>query len=368
MSPRDDIINEANSLNFAAVGMCKPDQLSNAKKYLGEFLDSGQYGDMAWMLEKADRRGDPHVLWPEVNSIIMLGMNYGPDKNPLELEKNKDEGDISVYARGKDYHDVFKKRLKQLARFIHATYGEDVKVFVDTAPVMEKPLAALAAIGWQGKHTNLVSRDFGSWMFLGAIYTTLELEPDTPHADHCASCSSCLDVCPTKAFTAPYKLDARRCISYLTIEHKGHIDEEFRKPMGNHIYGCDECLSVCPWNKFAKTSSEQAFRAKNHLKNPKLTELLTLDDAEFRTFFQGSPIKRTGRDRFIRNALIAAGNSGNSGDDGLLAKIMPHLDDPNPIVRAMAVWAFKQLSPNFEAEKQKRLPLEVDDMVIGEWQ
>ncbi len=365
MSPRDDILTQAKDLNFATIGIARPDQLDKAKNGFDEFIKTGNFGDMGWMKDKADRRGNPLVLWPEVKSIIMLSMNYGPEENPLSIKKNKSEGDISVYARGKDYHDVFKKRLKQLARYIHQTYEQEVKVFVDTAPVMEKPLAALAGIGWQGKHTNLVSNDFGSWMFLGAIYTTLDLAPDTPHKNQCGNCTSCIDICPTKAITEPYKLDASRCISYLTIEHKGHIDAEFRVPMGNHIYGCDDCLASCPWNKFAVETAEPAFNPKNHLVAPKLGELLELDDTGFREFFKGSPIKRTGRDRFIRNVLIAAGNS---GDAGLIEKIMPHFYDPNPIVRAMAVWSLKHLDgKSFEAEKQKHHPQETDEDVLKEW-
>jgi epoxyqueuosine reductase len=366
MLPRDAIFDEAKKLRFASIGITKPDQLDGAKKHFDNFLELGHYGDMAWMKDKAERRGDPLVLWPDVKSIIMIGMNYGPEDNPLDIKKNKSDGDISIYARGKDYHDVFKKRLKQLARFIHQTYGEEVKVFVDTAPVMEKPLAALAGIGWQGKHTNLVSNSFGSWMFLGAIYTTLKLSPDTPHQDQCGNCTACIDICPTKAITAPYKLDARRCISYLTIEHKGHIDAEFRSDMGNHIYGCDDCLATCPWNKFAQTTDELAYKAKEHLISPPLSELLLLDDAMFRNFFQGSPIKRTGRDRFLRNVLIAAGNS---SDKKLVDKIIPHMHDQNPIVRAMAVWSLKQLvSENeFEVEKQKHHPQEIDEDVLSEW-
>lgn len=366
MTPRAAIFAEAEELNFATIGVCPPDQLASAKNHFDEFIAQKQFGDMEWMQEKADRRGDPKILWGDVNSIIMLGLNYGPEHNPIEVNKHRSEGDISVYARGKDYHDVFKKRLKQLARFIHSTYGAEVKVFVDTAPVMEKPLAALAGIGWQGKHTNLVSRDYGSWLFLGAIYTSLKLDADTPHKDHCASCSACLDACPTKAFTAPYKLDARRCISYLTIEHKSHIDAEFRTAMGSHIYGCDDCLSVCPWNKFAKQSSEQALLAKTHLNNPKLDELLKLDDQAFREFFKATPIKRTGRDRFMRNVLIAAGNS---GDKELTPNISPHLADPNPIVRAMGVWALKQLLNNdeFDSLKKQYFLNETDSTVIAEW-
>ena len=266
---------------------------------------------MDWLAANPARRADPRVLWADVRSVIMLGVNYGPDQNPLDILAQRTRGAISVYAQGDDYHELIKKRLKTLARWLHATAGGDVKVFVDTAAVMEKPLAHAAGLGWQGKHTNLVSREFGSWLFLGAIFTTLELPRDEPTADHCGSCSACLDICPTAAFPAPYTLDARRCISYLTIEHKGAIPREFRRAIGNRIYGCDDCLSVCPWNKFAQTGRDIKLIARDELRAPSLAELSRLDDASFRALFAKSPVKRIGRDRFVRNVLIAIGNSGD---------------------------------------------------------
>jgi epoxyqueuosine reductase len=340
MNVRDDILNKASALGFDAAGICRPDQLGAAAEYFDRFIAEGGFGDMGWMAEKAHRRRDPKTLWPEVKSIIMVAMGYGPDHDPMQNIARRSSANISVYARGRDYHDVVKKRLKQLARHVHQSHGAQVKVFVDTAPVMEKPLAALAGIGWQGKHTNLVSSDLGSWFFLGALYTDLELAPDEPFEDLCGSCSACIDVCPTGAITAPYKLDARKCISYLTIEHKGHIDAAYRRQMGNRVYGCDDCLAVCPWNKFAGLAAEAALQAKTHLNEPALSTMLRLDDAGFRAFFSGSPIKRTGRDRFVRNCLIAAGNS---GDTGLLPHINALSDDPSELVRTMAHWALGEI-------------------------
>jgi epoxyqueuosine reductase len=318
---------------------------------------------MDWLAATAERRGHPQMLWPEVRSVVMLGVNYGPDENPLEILKQKSSGAISVYAKGDDYHDIIKKRLKVVARWLVAQAGGDVKVFVDTAAVMEKPLAAAAGLGWQGKHTNLVSREFGSWLFLGSIFTTLELPPDKAEIDHCGSCNACQDICPTNAFPTPYKLDARRCISYLTIEHKGPIPHEFREALGNHIYGCDDCLSVCPWNKFAQAGSEAKLAARDALKAPSLADLVKLDDAAFRTLFAKTSIKRTGRDRFIRNVLIA---TGNSGDVSLAADAERLLDDPSPLVRGAAVWALGKLAP----EKLKALSAkqhDADESVRGEW-
>jgi epoxyqueuosine reductase len=296
----------------------------------------------------------------------MLGMSYAPASSPLEALERKSSGLISVYAKGRDYHDVIKSKLIGLARLIQAASGEDVKVFVDTAPLMEKPLAAAAGIGWQGKHTNLVSRQFGSWLFLGSILTTAELAPDRDIGDHCGSCRRCLDICPTKAFPAPYELDARRCIAYLTIEHKGHIDPEFREAMGNRVFGCDDCLAVCPWNKFAGTAHEMRFSARAETDNPPLFDLLALDDAAFRARFAGTPIKRTGRNRFMRNVLIAAGNS---NDKSLLPRVRALLGDPSPLVRAMAVWAFKKLADVAEltAERRARFDGERDADVQREW-
>ncbi len=321
---------------------------------------------MAWMETTAERRSDPANLWSEAKSIITLGANYAPADDPLPALERRERGVVSVYAQGSDYHDVLKRRLKRLAGWIAQTYGGDVKVFVDTAPVMEKPLAASSGIGWQGKHTNLVSREFGSWLFLGSIFTTLAIEPDAAESDHCGSCRACLDICPTRAFPEPYQIDARRCISYLTIEHKGHIAREFREAIGNRIYGCDDCLAVCPWNKFAQTAHEIAFHPRIELTLPLLKELATLDDAAFREFFRGSPIKRVGRDRFLRNVLIAVGNS---GEPALARVAEARLSDESPLVRAMAVWALKKLLSReaFDRLAAQHLPVENDDAVAAEW-
>ena len=322
---------------------------------------------MDWLAANAARRGNPSVLWPEVGSVVMLGLNYGPDADPLANLARKDRATISVYARNRDYHELIKGRLKAVAGRFAARTASEVKVFVDTAPLMEKPLAEAAGIGWQGKHTNLVSRDFGSWLFLGAILTEVALPPDPAETDHCGNCRACLDVCPTNAFPAPYRLDARRCISYLTIEHKGPVPHEFRKAMGNRIYGCDDCLAVCPWNKFAQTTREAKLAARDDLVAPPLAELAELDDASFRARFSGSPIKRIGRDRFLRNVLIAVGNS----EDPELAGVAErHLDDPSPLVRGAAVWALANLLPakKFAALRDRRMPGESDPEVAGEWQ
>jgi epoxyqueuosine reductase len=321
---------------------------------------------MGWLLEKADRRASPAALWPEVRSIIMTGISYGPEASPLDALASRSHAAVSVYAQGQDYHDVIKGKLKAVARDFAALTGEGVKVFVDTAPVMEKPLAQAAGIGWQGKHTNLVSRELGSWLFLGAIFTTAVLTPGVMEEDHCGSCRRCLDICPTKAFPAPHRIDARRCISYLTIEHKGQIPHEFRRPMGNRIYGCDDCLAVCPWNKFAQSAREMRFAPSDGADNPPLCELLGLSDAAFRARFRRSAIKRTGRDRFIRNVLVAAGNS---GDAVLLSGILPLLEDASPLVRGMAIWAVKRLAaPEMAGRlKAKFYPLEHDSEVLEEW-
>jgi len=310
--------------------------------HLREFLAAGHHGSMGWMEKRADWRADPQVLWPQARSVIVLGLNYGPAHDPLAILGQKDRGAISVYALGDDYHDIVKKKLKALAGYIFQAFKAEVKVFVDTAPVMEKPLAQKAGLGWQGKHTNLVSRDFGSWLFLGSIFTTLDLPPDDAEQDHCGNCHACLDVCPTNAFPAPYRLDARRCISYLTIEHDGPIPREFRKAMGNRIYGCDDCLAVCPWNKFARTASEAKLAARDALKSPALAELATLDDSGFRALFRQSPIKRIGRDRFLRNVMIAIGNS---GDAALADRALAALEDGSALVRGAAIWALSQLLP-----------------------
>jgi epoxyqueuosine reductase len=357
----------ARAEGFDALGVASPDATGPAGERLAAFLAEKLHGDMDWLATHGERRASPMVLWPEVRSVIMLGMNYGPDTDPLAILAERSRGAISVYARGRDYHDVIKGKLKTLAGWLHRETSADVKVFVDTAPVMEKPLAQAAGLGWQGKHTNLVSRELGSWLFLGAIFTAAELPPDPPEPDHCGNCSRCLDICPTRAFPAPYQLDARRCISYLTIEHKGHIAPEFREPMGNRIYGCDDCLAVCPWNKFAEAAREAKFAARPVTAGAHLAELLTLDDATFRAIFAGSPIKRTGRDRFIRNALIAAGNS---GDPALLHPVLSLIGDPSPLVRAMAVWAARALVEDegiFAALREKHLPSERDEAVLGEW-
>jgi epoxyqueuosine reductase len=321
---------------------------------------------MDWLAATAERRASPRLLWPEVRSIIMLGINYGPDSDPLSVLAERTRGAISVYAQGDDYHEVIKPRLKSLARFLIAQAGGDVKVFVDTAAVMEKPLAQRAGLGWQGKHTNLVSREFGSWLFLGAIFTTLELPPEEAEIDHCGSCRACLDVCPTKAFPHAYKLDPSRCISYLTIEHKGPIPRGFRAAMGNRIYGCDDCLAVCPWNKFAQEGSEAKLHARETLQTPSLSDLVELDDANFRALFRKSPVKRTGRNRFVRNVLIAIGNS---GDTSLVAHAQARLDDESSLVRGAAVWALSRLMDDgeFQAAAQLHLNRETDPDVRSEW-
>jgi len=308
---------------------------------LQTFVDAGRHGQMGWMAERMSWRGNPNVLWPEAQSVIMLGESYTPEHDPFEILKHADRGAISVYAQNKDYHDLVKKRLKRLARWLIAESGGEVKVFVDTAPVPEKPLGAAAGLGWQGKHTNLVSRQMGNWFFLGSVFTTLELPVDEAEVDHCGSCTSCLDICPTAAFPAPYQLDARRCISYLTIEHKGPVDEELRALMGNRIYGCDDCLAVCPWNKFAVEARELRYAARDELRSPRLAVLARLDDAEFRTMFSGAPIKRIGRDRFVRNVLYAIGNSGVAELRFVAQELV---DDPDEAVADAARWASARLA------------------------
>jgi epoxyqueuosine reductase len=332
-----------------------------AGERLHHFVDAGYAGDMDWLADTS-RRTSPRNMWPDAKSAIIVAMNYGAALDPLERLKLKDTGVISTYALNRDYHDVIKGRLKTLAREIAGLTQSEVKVFVDTAPLMEKPLAQQAGLGWQGKHTNLISRELGSWFFLGVILTTAELPFDPPEIDHCGSCRACLDICPTQAFPQPYVLDARKCISYLTIEHKGHIAREFRAAMGNRIYGCDDCLGVCPWNKFAQAAREARLMARDDLVAPKLDDLLQLDDAQFRKLFSGSPVKRIGRDRFIRNCLIAAGNS---GDKSLVPHVINLLADPSALVRAMAVWALQQLDP-VQAD-QHRKTHETDEAVRNEW-
>jgi epoxyqueuosine reductase len=327
------------------------------------FVDDHRHGDMDWITDRMEQRASPDALWPDAKSAIVLALPYTPDMAPMARLLDKQSGVISVYALNRDYHDLFKGKLKRLASWLRHQSKNEVKVFVDTAPVMEKPLAAQAGLGWQGKHTNLVSRELGSWFFIGIILTTLELPVDAPEIDHCGTCQACLDICPTKAFPAPRQLDARRCISYLTIEHKGHIAPEFRKAMGNRIYGCDDCLAVCPWNKFAVEAREAKLMARDDLKSPRLADLLHLDDAAFRKLFSGSAVKRVGRNCFIRNCLIAAGNS---DDLALLPQIKALLDDPSEIVRAMAVWALRQLDDSKSARDQ-HLAVEKDETVRQEW-
>lgn len=332
---------EAEALGFCGFGVCRPDAVPEAADRLQAFLKAGHHGTMSWMEDRAAWRGSPSALWPEARSVVMLAEAYSPDSDPLELLKDKDRGAISVYARNRDYHDLVKKRLKRLGRWLIEEAGGEIKVFVDTAPVMEKPLAAASGLGWQGKHTNVVSRALGNWFFLGAIFTTLELEPDDAGEDHCGSCRACLDICPTNAFPAPYQLDARRCISYLTIEHKGPVDPELRPLMGNRIYGCDDCLAVCPWNKFAAEAQEAGYFARVELQRPRLADLAELDDAGFRALFTGSPIKRIGRGRFVRNVLYAIGNS---GDQTLVGSARYLVEDDDPVVADAARWALEQLS------------------------
>ncbi len=354
----------ARELGFDACGVAAAEPPALCSERLAAWLAAGRHGEMAWMVETFARRAAPTALWPEARSIVMLAMNYGPDEDPLAATREPGVGAISVYARHRDYHDVVKGRLKTLASWILANSGEpaDAKVFVDTAPVMEKPLAAFAGLGWQGKHTNLVSREFGSWLFLGAIFTTLDLPADAAETDHCGTCRACLDACPTQAFPAPYQLDARRCISYLTIEHPGPIPAELRPGIGNRIYGCDDCLAVCPWNKFARLGSEAKFSAREDLKRPALAELAALDDTAFRAKFAGGPIKRIGHARFLRNVMIAIGNSGNAS---LLPAVRRGLVAPEPLVRGAAVWALSRLAPE---EARDGVPGdEADESVRQEW-
>ncbi|MGB7975354.1 MAG: tRNA epoxyqueuosine(34) reductase QueG [Roseiarcus sp.] len=359
----------ASVLGFDACRVTSAEPPAEARERLAGWLAGGAHGDMAWMAETFERRTDPRKLMGEAKSIVMLGLNYGPEADPMAAPSRPETGVISVYARHRDYHDVIKGKLKALAAFLVAAAQPDeadVKVFVDTAPLLEKPLAARAGLGWQGKHTNLVSRDFGSWLFLGAILTNLELPPDRPESDHCGQCRACLDVCPTGAFPAPYQLDARRCISYLTIEHQGPIPRELRPAIGNRIYGCDDCLAVCPWNKFASQGREAKLAARADLDAPPLAELARLDDASFRSLFAGGPIKRIGRARFVRNVLIAMGNS----NDRSLAEIATErLDDDSPLVRGAAVWALARLTSREELSRlaPERLDRERDAAIIEEW-
>jgi len=366
-SDREDLIRaEAERLGFDLCRFTDLDEAWPAAGRLSEFLAAGRHGEMGWMAETAERRAHPRAMWDGARSAIVLGVNYGPDEDPLAVLAHRTRGAISVYARGDDYHELIKGRLRQLAGWLQARFGGELKVFVDTAPLMEKPLAERAGAGWQGRHTNLVSRELGSWLFLGSILTSLELAPDRPGPMSCGSCTACLDICPTDAFPAPFQLDARRCISYLTIELKGPIPREFRPALGNRIYGCDDCLAVCPWNKFARVAHEQRLAARAALRAPSLAELSRLDDAAFRALFAKSPVKRIGRDRFARNVLYAIGNS---GEPALAAEAERLLDDPAPLVRGAAVWALSRLleAEPFAALRDARLAGELDAEVRAEW-
>jgi epoxyqueuosine reductase len=366
---REAIREAALAMGFDAVGFAEARLAEKARADLGEFLRRGYHGDMGWLAATAERRGNPQTLWPEARTIVVLGLNYASADDPLAAAADPGRGAVSVYARGRDYHDTLKRRLKALARWIAGRWPGELKVFVDTAPVMEKPLAEAAGLGWQGKHTNLVSRALGSWLFLGEIYLSLALAPDDRESDHCGACRRCLDCCPTNAFPAPYRLDARRCISYLTIEHKGPIAHELRPLIGNRIFGCDDCLAVCPWNKFARATEEPEFLPRAGLTAPLLAELAALDDARFRARFAGTAVKRIGRNRFLRNVLIAIGNVPRPGKE-LIEAARRSLDDPSPLVRGAAVWAFGRIAgaDDVAAEADVRLERESDAMVRGEWQ
>jgi epoxyqueuosine reductase len=365
---RDAIRDEALRLGFDAVGFAPanlaPEARDERLQRLGEFLDAGWQGDMGWLGERTEQRADPQTLWREAKTVVSLAINYAPPSDPLEILKHDERAAISVYAQGRDYHDVMKSKLKALGRFIWDTYRHDLKVFVDTAPLMEKPAAQAVGHGWQGKHTNLVSRQFGSWLFLGEILLSVELPADQPETDHCGQCRACLDICPTNAIPAPYRLEARRCISYLTIEHEGPIDRELRPLLGNRIYGCDDCLAVCPWNKFAKEARETALMPRPALNAPLLAELATLDDGAFRKRFAGTAIKRIGRDRFLRNVAYALGNSGAPATSQPAVERL--LVDPSPLVRGAAVWALSRLAPHQVAQRQRAVR-EDDPDVRTEW-
>ena len=355
------------SEGFDSIQFTNPDQIPDLTEPLQKFLEQGYHGDMAWMEKHQIRRQNPINLWAETNSIIVLGLNYGSGVNPLKNLQQKEKGNISIYARGDDYHDIIKKKLKKLSHWIIQETQEKVKYFVDTAPLMEKPLAATSGMGWQGKHTNLVSRKFGSWLFIGSLFTTAHFPIDYPEKNHCGSCQACLDICPTNAFPKPYEIDARRCISYLTIETKKQIPREFRSLMGNRIYGCDDCLAICPWNKYAQISQEIKLKERPEINNQKLIELVQLDDVKFRALFKKSPIKRTGRHRFVRNVLIALGNANNAD---LLPYIEARLTDESPLVRGMAIWAMAQYKSSNEIQHHAslHLPEEHDEDTREEWQ
>jgi epoxyqueuosine reductase len=342
---KEALRHQALEAGFAKMGVCKPDALPELGARLAAFVNAGYHGQMGWMTERMHWRGAPDALWPEAASVVMLAEPYTPDADPLDALKLRDRATISVYAQNRDYHDLVKKRLKRVGRWLLEQVPDaQIKVFVDTAPVMEKPLAQAAGLGWQGKHTNLLARDLGNWFFLGAIFTTVDLAPDRPQEDHCGSCTACLDICPTNAFPAPFRLDARKCISYLTIEHKGPVDPGLRAKMGNRIYGCDDCLAVCPWNKFAQTARDIRYAARPDLQSPALAELVRLDDAGFRALFSGSPIKRIGRNRFVRNVLYAIGNS---GEPALADAARPLIEDPDEAVADAARWAVERLTCDF---------------------
>lgn len=355
---------EALRLGFDAIGFAPVSLPDVARERLAEFLAAGKYGDMGWLAGHQDRRGNPEILWPDARSIIVVGVNYAPGHDPLGLADQPEHGVISVYARNKDYHDTLKKRLRQFGEWIGRAFQGDARMFVDTAPVMEKPLAMQAGLGWQGKHTNLVSRDFGSWLFLGELFTSLDLGPDAQEEDHCGRCSKCLTACPTNAFDGPYKLDGRKCISYLTIENKGPIPHQFRAAIGNRIYGCDDCLAVCPWNKFASATREPDFLPRIELTAPRLIELAELTDADFRALFTASPIKRIGRGRFVRNVLIALGNGGGRRAIPIVSQLLTDLD---PLVRGAAVWALQQIAPEELDRRQELAAYESDATVRAEW-
>jgi epoxyqueuosine reductase len=352
----------ARAEGFAGIGVCRPEAVGQAGVQLRETVAAGWMGEMGWMADRLGWRADPAALWPAARSVVMLAEPYPPVTDPLALLQEPDRGAVSVYAQGADYHDVVKKKLKRLGRWLIGQAGGEIKVFVDTAPVMEKPLAAAAGLGWQGKHTNLVSRRLGSWFFLGAIFTTLDLPPDEAHTDCCGGCRRCLDICPTAAFPAPYRLDARRCISYLTIELKGPIPREMRPLIGNRIYGCDDCLAVCPWNKFAGAAQELAYLPRAELRRPRLADLAALDEAAFRRVFAGSPVKRLGRGRFLRNVMVAIGNS---GETRLANVAVARLDDAEPLIRGAAVWALSRLAPDAIMHWRRNDP---DPHVAEEWQ
>ncbi len=360
------LVDQARAIGFADIGFTRPSAIPQASARLQAFLEAGFHGDMDWMARPM--RFDPQAIWDEARSVIMLTFNYGPAHDPREILATPEKAAISVYAQGHDYHDIIKKKLKQLARWLIAEAGGEVKVFVDTAPLMEKPLAQAAGLGWQGKHTNMVSRQHGSWTFLGSIFTTLDLDEDPPSSDHCGQCAACLEVCPTDAFPTPYQLDARKCISYLTIEHKGHIDTALRPLIGNRIYGCDDCLAVCPWNKFAQNAAEIKLQARPALQAPDLTALAGMEDTAFREMFRASPIKRIGHVRFLRNILIALGNLGAKAEDDQISAVAARLDHADPLVRAMAVWALWQIAPQTaRAQSAAALAKETDAQVRSEW-